>query len=90
MTDWTAVPEAPAIRALASLPPKAAWAVTEFITGPLERNPYRATKFLDEPFEGIRSGNVGVYRVLVRIIDEENIVRIMRVEHRSTVYSRPL
>lgn len=90
MTDWKVTVQHPALRGLNRLPSKAAWAVVQFLEGPLSTNPLRATKPLNEPLAGFRSGNVGHVRVLVKIDDEAEEVLVVRIEHRSTVYSRPL
>lgn len=79
----------PAARALGRLPPKLGDAVLRFLDGPLAENPLRATKPLGAELEGLRSGYVGVsYRVLVRIDEDERLVRVMRIAHRADVYRR--
>lgn len=90
MTDWKVTVQHPALRGLNRLPVKAAWAVVQFLDERLTTNPLRATKPLNEPLAGLRSGNVGHVRVLVWINDEAREVVVVRIEHRSTAYSRPL
>jgi mRNA interferase RelE/StbE len=77
----------PAVRALERLPPKLVDAVLRFLGGPLAQNPMRATKPLGAELEGLRAGYVGIaYRVLVRVSEEERVVRVMRIAHRADVY----
>jgi mRNA-degrading endonuclease RelE of RelBE toxin-antitoxin system len=58
----------------------------EFVATRLAENPQRATHALGAPFEGKNSGNVGRYRVMVRIDEATHTVHIVRVEYRGTVY----
>ena len=78
----------PAARALASrLPEKIAVAVHEFITTALLENPRRLGKpLLLPPYEGTWSARRGSYRVLYEIDDENLIVLVTAVEHRSDAY----
>ncbi|ONH23736.1 type II toxin-antitoxin system RelE family toxin [Pseudofrankia asymbiotica] len=78
----------PAARALASrLPEKIAAAVHEFITTTLLDNPRRLGKpLLLPPYEGTWSARRGTYRVLYEIDDENRIVLVTAVEHRSDAY----
>jgi mRNA-degrading endonuclease RelE of RelBE toxin-antitoxin system len=77
-----------AARALASrLPEKIAVAVHEFVTGPLLDNPQRLGKrLLQPPFEGTWSARRGAYRVLYVIEEEERVVLVTSIEHRSDAY----
>ena len=77
----------PASRALNGLSPKLAEAVLRFLDGPLAENPMRVTKPLSAELEGLRAGYIGIaYRVLVRVDEEEHLVRVMRIAHRSDIY----
>lgn len=78
----------PAARALAGrLPEKVAAAAHEFITTTLLENPQRRGKrLLLPPFAGTWSARRGAYRVLYEIDDEERLVTVTAVEHRSDVY----
>ncbi|WP_025159512.1 type II toxin-antitoxin system RelE family toxin [Leifsonia aquatica] len=77
----------PAARALARLTPKMADAVLRFLDGPLSDNPMRVTKPLGAELQGMRSGYVGIaYRVLVRVDEEQRLVEVMRIAHRSDAY----
>lgn len=78
----------PARRALADrLPPEAAEAATEFITGPLLDNPRRVGKPLGEELAGIYSGRLGrSWRVLYEIDDSTHSVIVLDIRHRSAAY----
>ena len=79
---WTA----PARRALTRLPEKVAAAVVEFVYGSLAASPQRAGKPLKLGLEGLHSARRGDYRVIYRINDEQRLVTVMAVEHRSDIY----
>jgi len=77
----------PAARSIQStLSEAVAFAVIEFITGPLLENPYRVGKPLRGELEGIRSARRGTYRALYRVDDERHMVTVLRVGHRGVVY----
>ncbi|UAJ81793.1 type II toxin-antitoxin system RelE/ParE family toxin (plasmid) [Leifsonia sp. ZF2019] len=62
-------------------------AVLRFLDGPLSDNPMRVTKPLGAELQGMRSGYVGIaYRVLVRVDEEQRLVEVMRIAHRSDAY----
>ena len=71
------------------LPEGAAWAVIEFVNGPLLENPYRVGRELRGHLKGIHSAHVGRYRVQYVISDEDRTVTPRRVEPRSDVYGLP-
>lgn len=75
-----------ASRALNRLPEKVAFAVWEFISGPLLDNPHRVGKPLDEPLAPAWSARRGEYRVIYEIDDEQVIVQIIRITHRADAY----
>lgn len=76
----------PALRALQRLPPKLVDAVLRFLDGPLTDNPMRVTKPLGAELQGMRAFYVGIaYRILVQIDDDEKVVRVMRIVHRSNL-----
>jgi mRNA-degrading endonuclease RelE of RelBE toxin-antitoxin system len=78
---------APAARAIReTLPQRVAFAVIDFITGPLLDNPKRVGAPLRSELEGIWSARRGTYRVLYRIDSEHREVIILRVGHRRDVY----
>jgi mRNA interferase RelE/StbE len=77
----------PAARAIReTLPEAVAFAVIEFITGPLLENPRRIGAPLRGVLEDIWSARRGTYRVLYRIDDEHREVIVLRVAHRRDVY----
>lgn len=75
-------------RALADrLPPDAAAAAVEFITGPLLDNPQRVGKPLGEELAGVYSARLGRdWRVLYEIDDTKYAVVVLDIRHRSAVY----
>jgi mRNA interferase RelE/StbE len=79
---WTA----PARRALARLPEKAAVAAVEFIYGSMAAGPHRVGKPLKLGLAGLRSACRGDYRVMYRIIDHDRRIDIVAVEHRADAY----
>jgi mRNA-degrading endonuclease RelE of RelBE toxin-antitoxin system len=73
-------------RQLASIPDVgAAWAIVEFINGPLLDDPHRVGTMLKAPWEGHLSAHVGTYRVVYRIDDDAVVVTVVRVGHRGHV-----
>ena len=80
---------APAARAIQeTLPEAVAFAVVDFITGPLLDNPRRVGAQLRGDLDGIWSARRGTYRVLYRIDDDDREVVVLRVGHRRDVYRR--
>lgn len=78
---------APAARAIReSLPEAVAFAVIDFITGPLLENPRRVGASLRGELEGIWSARRGTYRVLYRVDEENREVIVLRVGHRRDIY----
>lgn len=77
----------PAARAIQeTLPEAIAFAVIEFITGPLLENPSRVGAPLRGALDGVWSARRGTYRILYRIEDEHREVIVLRVAHRRDVY----
>jgi mRNA-degrading endonuclease RelE of RelBE toxin-antitoxin system len=68
------------------IPLNAAWAIFEFIHGPLSQDPWRVSKSLHDELEGFRGVRRGEYRVIFRIDEEERVIRVVRVDHRSGIY----
>jgi mRNA interferase RelE/StbE len=84
---YQVVVTAPAARAIRETLPKAvAFAVIEFVTGPLPNDPRRVGVPLRDELEGIWSARRGTYRVLYRIDDERREVIVLRVGHRRDIY----
>jgi mRNA interferase RelE/StbE len=79
---WTTT----ARRALTRLPEKVATAVVEFLYGSLAENPHRVGKPLKLGLEGMRSARRGDYRVIYRIDDDQRLVTVIAIEHRSDIY----
>jgi mRNA interferase RelE/StbE len=74
-------------RALAeTLPEQIAAAVWEFVSGPLLDNPHRVGKALRFELEGFFSARRGQYRVIYRIVEDEVIVEVVKISHRSDSY----
>lgn len=67
----------PAARALEKLPDRMAFAVVEFLTGRLLRNPRRLGKPLSGQFRGLWAARVQDYRIRYRI---EDISRTRRAD----------
>ncbi len=68
------------------LPPFAAFAAYEFISGPLRENPQRVGAPLRAPFVGYYRARRGEYRVRYRIDDDARIIYVIDVEHRRDAY----
>ena len=83
---WTLRIAASAERQLARLPERIAAAVVEFLLGPLVENPRRVGHPLQRELAGLWSARRGAYRVVYEIDDENRIVDVLRIEHRSDVY----
>jgi len=79
---WTAA----ARRALTRLPEKVAAAVVEFFYGSLAASPHRVGMPLKLGLEGLHSARRGDYRVIYRIDDEQHLVTVIAIEHRSDIY----
>jgi len=74
---------APAARAIQeTLPESVAFAVIDFITGPLLENPRRLGAPLRGELEGVWSARRGTYR----IDEERREVIVLRIGHRGDVY----
>jgi mRNA-degrading endonuclease RelE of RelBE toxin-antitoxin system len=74
-------------RALAeSLPPAAAFAAWEFISGPLRQRPRVVGVPLREPFAGLWRARRGEYRARYRIDEENRGAIVLDVDHRRDAY----
>jgi mRNA interferase RelE/StbE len=69
-----------------TLPEQIAAAVWEFVSGPLLDNPHRVGKALRFELEGLFSARRGQYRVIYRIVEDEVIVEVVKISHRSDAY----
>lgn len=68
------------------LPEAVAAAVVDFLYGALAEDPYRVGKPLRLELEGYWSARRGQYRVIYSIHDDQVLVRVVRISHRSDVY----
>jgi mRNA interferase RelE/StbE len=75
-------------RDLQRLPEKVVTAVAEFVYGALAANPHRVGRALHLELVGRHSARRGSYRVIYRIDDEQRLVRVESVDHRSDIYRR--
>jgi len=75
-----------AIRGFDKIPRKIADAIIAFCEGPLLENPQRVGKPLRAPFDGEYTAKRGSYRIIYFIVEDEVMVQVVRLEHRSTVY----
>ena len=83
---WELRVAASAERQLARLPERIAAAVVEFIVGPLCGSPRRVGHPLQRDLAGMWSARRGAYRVVYELDDEEHVVTVLRIDHRSDVY----
>ncbi|HET9254957.1 MAG TPA: type II toxin-antitoxin system RelE/ParE family toxin [Pseudonocardiaceae bacterium] len=75
-------------RDLHRLPTRAAFAVVEYLEGPLAGNPHREGKPLrDDPTERC-TARVGVHRILYLIDEKILVISVVRIAHRADVYRR--
>lgn len=78
---------APAARAISeTLPESVAFAVIDFITGPLVENPKRVGAPLRGELKDVWSARRGTYRILYRIDEGNHEVIVLRVGHRRDIY----
>ena len=75
-----------ALRSLERLPEKVATACIEFVYGALAENPQRVGRELRLELLGKRSARRGDFRVIYEIDEEQRLVTIIAVDHRSDVY----
>jgi mRNA-degrading endonuclease RelE of RelBE toxin-antitoxin system len=71
------------------LPEAVAWAVIEFVNGPLLENPHRVGAELHGHLEGIHSAHLANFRVQYEINEEDRIVTLRRVNHCRDIYGLP-
>jgi mRNA-degrading endonuclease RelE of RelBE toxin-antitoxin system len=69
-----------------TLPASVAPAVAEFIYGPLAENPKRVGSPLSGPYEGYYGARRGSYRILYRIVEDQVVVEVIKVDHRRDAY----
>jgi mRNA interferase RelE/StbE len=73
-------------RALQRLPEGVAAAIVEFMVGPLCEEPERVGKPLLRELAGYHSARRGAYRVVYRLLPDDQVIRVVRIGHRSDVY----
>jgi mRNA-degrading endonuclease RelE of RelBE toxin-antitoxin system len=87
-TSWSVELSPPAVRALEKLPHKIAAAIVEFVTVTLPSDPRRLSKPLRYELSGWHVARRGDYRVTFRILDDDHVLLIGRIEHRAHIYRR--
>lgn len=83
---WSLRVAASAERQLARLPERIAAAVVEFLLRPLCENSQQVGHPLQQELAGLWSARRGAYRVIYEIDDDERVVDVLGIEHRSDVY----
>ena len=83
---WSLRVAASAERQLARLPARIAAAVVEFLLGPLCENPRQVGHPLQRELAELWLARRGAYRVIYEIDEDERVVDVLRMEHRSDVY----
>lgn len=68
------------------LPEAVAWAVLEFINGPLLENPQRVGARLRGVLVGYHSAHLSTFRVRYTIDEEDHTVTIRQIKHRRDAY----
>ena len=71
------------------LPEAVAWAVIEFVNGPLADNPYRVGAELRGHLRGIHSAHLATFRIQYVIDDEQRTVTLRRVKPAATSTGSP-
>jgi mRNA interferase RelE/StbE len=85
---WSVQLSPSASRALDRLPHKIAAAIVEFITTTLPNDPHRLSKPLRFELAGWQVARRGDYRVTFRLLEDDRVLYIGRVEHRAHAYRR--
>jgi mRNA interferase RelE/StbE len=80
--DWAST----ALRSLDRLPEKIATACIEFVYGGLAEDPHRVGRELRFDLEGKHSARRGDFRVVYEINDQDRVVTILAIDHRSDIY----
>lgn len=68
------------------LPVAAAFAVYEFLEGPLRDDPWRVSKPLRDELAGFRGARRGEYRVILAVDEERRVIDVVRIDHRAHAY----
>jgi mRNA interferase RelE/StbE len=88
VTRWQLQVAPAAERLLARLPERVATAIVEFIVGPLRDAPEQLGKPLQRELDGYRAARRGAYRIIYRLDHVNDVIRIVRIEHRADVFRR--
>ncbi len=75
-----------AMRNLGQLPEKVRHAAMGTVVGAIAENPWRVGKPLKGEFRGLWSARRGDYRIIYRIMEEDQVVMVHRIQHRRHVY----
>ena len=86
MTRWSLQVAASAERTLSRLPGGVTAAIVECLVGPLLEAPERVGKPLQRELAGYHSARRGAYRIVYRILHDDHVVRVVRIEYRADVY----
>lgn len=86
MTPWSLQVAASAERTLSRFPEGVAAAIVEFLVGPLLEAPEQVGRPLQRELAGYHSARRGAYRIVYRILHDDHVVRVVRIEHRADVY----
>jgi len=86
MTQWSLQVAASAERILSRLTEGVAAAIVEFLVGPLLESPERVGEPLQRELAGYHSARRGAYRIVYRILTDDHVVRVVRIEHRADAY----
>lgn len=86
MTAWRLEVAASAERSLSRLSESVAAAIVEFMLGLLLDAPSRVGKPLQRELTGYWSARRGAYRVIYRLKRDDELVTVVRIEHRSDAY----
>ncbi len=87
-TRWSVELSPTTVRALDKLPHKVAAAIVEFVTVTLPGDPRRLSKPLRYELSGWHVARRGDYRITFRILDDDQVLLIGRIEHRAHIYRR--
>ena len=80
--DWAAS----ALRSIDRLPEKIATACVAFLYGSLAENPQRVGRALRFDLQGKHSARRGDFRVIYEIDEQQRVVTVIAIDHRSDVY----
>lgn len=69
-----------------TVPASVAFAVLEFVEGPLAENPHRVGASLRAPFVGYHRARRGPYRVRYRIDGDTRVATVVHIAHRGDAY----